>query len=161
MNHLETLIGEYLEWRGYLLRRNVKVGRLSHGGWAMELDVIGYNPISGDLVHYEPSTDADSWAVREKRYAKKMHHATEHILKSVFPWLASDTVIRHIAVLPNHTAGHDLVGGMTVQSIDELIAEIRSEVRKQGLARQNAIPENYPLLRTLQLAYCGYQGAKP
>jgi len=49
MSHLESLIVEYLDWQGYLVRRNTKVGRLKHGGWEMELDVIGYNPHTGDL----------------------------------------------------------------------------------------------------------------
>jgi hypothetical protein len=49
------LIAKYLEWQGYLIRRNTRVGRLGHGGWAMELDVVGFDPHSGDLVHYELS----------------------------------------------------------------------------------------------------------
>jgi hypothetical protein len=58
MSHLESLIAEYLEWQGFLIRRNVKVGRRARGGWEMELDVVGFHPHSGTLVHYEPSIDA-------------------------------------------------------------------------------------------------------
>ena len=32
MSHLESLIAEYLEWQGYLIRRNLKVGRRAKGG---------------------------------------------------------------------------------------------------------------------------------
>ncbi len=32
MNHLEALIVEYLEWQGYIVRKNIKIGKLSHGG---------------------------------------------------------------------------------------------------------------------------------
>ena len=49
MSHLESLIVEYLDWQGYLVRRNTKVGRLKHGGWEMELDVIGFNPHTGGV----------------------------------------------------------------------------------------------------------------
>lgn len=55
MNHLETLIKQYYEWRGYIVRSNVKVGRLRHGGWAGELDIVAYHPVSEHLLHLEPS----------------------------------------------------------------------------------------------------------
>ncbi len=58
MSHLEDLIAEYYDWRGYLVKRNIKVGRLQHGGWEMELDVIAYHPHTNHLIHLEPSLDA-------------------------------------------------------------------------------------------------------
>jgi len=61
MSHLESLIAEYLEWQGYLVRRNTKVGRLGHGGGEMELDVVGFHPKDKHLIHYEPWIDALSW----------------------------------------------------------------------------------------------------
>ena len=56
-SHLEYLIAEYLEWQGYLIRRNTKVGWRTRGGWEMELNVVGFHPQSKQLVHYEPSLD--------------------------------------------------------------------------------------------------------
>ncbi len=78
-SHLETLIHEYLEWQGYLVRRNVKVGRRAKGGWEMELDLIGYNPTTMHLVHYEPSLDAFSWDKRELRFKKKFSAAEKYL----------------------------------------------------------------------------------
>lgn len=75
MSHLESLVAEYLEWQGYLVRRNTKVGRLAHGGWEMELDIVGYHPKTQKLVHYEPSIDALSWDKREARYVKNSTQA--------------------------------------------------------------------------------------
>jgi hypothetical protein len=46
MSHLEDLIVEYYDWRGYLVKRNIRVGPLAHGGWEMELDIVAYIPIS-------------------------------------------------------------------------------------------------------------------
>jgi hypothetical protein len=43
MSHLETLIAEYPDWQGFLVKRNTKVGRLGHGGWETELDIVGYH----------------------------------------------------------------------------------------------------------------------
>lgn len=156
MSHLEQLIVEYLDWGGYLVRRNVKVGRLKHGGWEMELDVLGYNPKTRDLVHYEPSLDAHTWETREKRFAKKFDAARKYAFIEVFGWLPPDTPIRHIAVLPSHPKGRDQLGDARLISIDELMAEITTRIRECGPARSNAIPEIYPLLRTLQLAFNGY-----
>ncbi len=161
MNHLESLIVEFLEWQGYLVRKNIKVGRLSHGGWSMEIDVVGYRPASQskpeDLVHYESSIDAHSWETREKRFEKKFSIALRHIKTDIFPWLgASNCPVRQIAVLISHPKDRDELAGAQIQSIDELIYEIGEEVRKQGPLVRNAIPETYPLLRTVQFVHCGY-----
>lgn len=156
MSHLESLVVEYLEWQGYLVRKNIRVGRLKHGGWEIELDVIGFHPHSGDLVHYEPSVDAHKWEIREARYAKKFGAATKHILSEVFSWLPKETNIRHIAIFPTHPKGRDEISGGKIQSIDELVAEIREKILACGFASRNAIPENYPLLRMMQLTHCGY-----
>ncbi|AXA83664.1 hypothetical protein DCD74_02250 [Lysobacter oculi] len=156
MSHLEQLIVEYLDWQGYLVRRNVKVGRLKHGGWEMELDVLAYNPKTQDLVHYEPSLDAHTWETREARFAKKFSAAKKYVFSEVFGWLPPETPVRHIAVLPSHPKGRDTLGEASLVSIDELLAEIRSAVATCGPARSNAIPEIYPLLRTIQLTFNGY-----
>ncbi|MEW6765326.1 MAG: hypothetical protein AB1344_06005 [Pseudomonadota bacterium] len=159
MSHLESLIVEYLDWQGYLVRRNTKVGRLKHGGWEMELDVIGYNPHTNDLVHYEPSVDAHAWETREARFQKKFDAAKKLIFIEVFSWLSSDTPLRQVAVFPSHPKGRDTIAGARLMSIDELTKEIRDTVSACGPMRSNAIPEIYPLLRTLQLSHCGYNKA--
>lgn len=159
MSHLESLIAEYLDWQGYIVKRNLKVGRLTHGGWEMELDIIGYDPHSGDLVHYEPSIDAHSWDKREERYAKKFKAGRKFILSEVFSWLPKNTKIRQIAVFISHPKGRDSIGGGTITSVDELMAEIRAKVTANGIMSKNAIPELYPLLRTVQLTHCGYARA--
>jgi hypothetical protein len=160
MSHLESLIVEYLEWQGYLVCRNIKVGRLKHGGWKMELDVIGYNPHSKDLVHYEPSVDAHAWKTRETRYAKKFKAAKKFVFTEIFSWLSrKKTPLRQIAVFPSHPKGRDFIKGGKILSIDELISEIRSKVIQCGVARNNAISEKYPLLRMLQLSHNGYNRA--
>ena len=156
MAHIEDLLAEWLDWKGYLVKRNVKVGRLKHGGWEMELDVIGYHPITNDLVHYEPSLDSFNWKKRETRYQKKFSAGKKYILSDVFKWLSKDTPIRQVAVLNWHARNRNKIVGGTIQSVDEVMAEIRKEVMNQGLMSKNAIPEQFPLLRTLQLSHCGY-----
>jgi hypothetical protein len=154
MNHLESLIGEYLEWQGYFVRKNTKVGALPHGGWAMEFDVVGWHPATGRVLHYEPSTDAHAWDKRVERYAKKFA-AVSLIQAEVLPNIQPSS-IRHIAVLPSHPVGRDTIAGFELQSIGELVQEIRTAVEQRGRGRTSAIPEHWPLLRTVQLLVSGY-----
>jgi hypothetical protein len=156
MRHLESLIAEYLEWQGFLIRRNVKVGRRAKGGWEMELDVVGYHPQSGTLVHYEPSIDALGWEKREARYTKKFQLARKYMFTELFSWLPPSTHIEQIAVFYDHPRGRDRIAGGKIMSIDELMAEIRSKVITCGPMISNAISEQYPLLRTIQMSHSGY-----
>lgn len=159
MSHLESLLAEYLEWQGFLIRRNTKVGKLAHGGWEMELDIVGFHPQKHELVHYEPSIDADSWAKREARFQKKFEAGRKYILNDLFAWLPSGTHIQQYAVLINHPKGRDTLAGGSIRSIDEMLAEIRAKVMDCGAMIRNAIPEQYPLLRTIQMSHVGYQRA--
>lgn len=159
MSHLEDFIAEYYDWKGYLVKRNVKVGRLSHGGWEMELDVVAYHPHSGHLVHVEPSVDAHSWETREQRFMKKFGSGEKYIFKEVFTWLAPSTPVDRVAILVSHPKGRDFLAGAKIISIDEFMSEVRVAVTSWGIAARNAIPEQYPLLRTLQLSHNGYYRA--
>ena len=104
MNHLETLVREYLEWRGYLVRSNEKVNPLRHGGYEMELDIVGYEPHGKSVVHYEPSIDGYSWEKREKRFHKKFSLGRKYIPTEVFPWLPPDVQIQQIAICVEKSA---------------------------------------------------------
>jgi hypothetical protein len=159
MSHLEALIAEYLEWQGFLIRRNIKVGRLGHGGWEMELDIVGFHPQSARLVHYEPSIDALSWEIRESRYKKKFEAGRNYILRDIFSWLPPSTHLQQFAVFVNHPRGRDTIAEGIILSIDELMAEIRAKVIACGAMNRNAIPEQYPLLRTIQMTHVGYYRA--
>jgi hypothetical protein len=156
MSHLEDLIAEYLEWQGYLIRRNTKIGRRARGGWEMELDVVGFHPQSKKLVHYEPSLDALTWGKREERYSKKLSLAKKYMFTELFPWLPRDTPLEQVAVFYNHPPGRDYIAGARIMSIDELVAEIKAQVMACGPMIRNAISEQYPLLRTIQMSQAGY-----
>lgn len=66
VNFLEQMVAEWYEFRGYFVRRNVRVGPRPKGGHIAELDVVAYHPARKHLVHIEPSSDANSWEEREK-----------------------------------------------------------------------------------------------
>ena len=161
MSHLEDLIVEYYDWRGYLVKRNIKVGPLAHGGWEMELDVLAYDPHSSHLIHLEPSLDADPWSKREQRFAKKFDSARRYVFSDVFTWLDQATPLEQVAVLVSHPKDLDELAGGRIVSVDELVAEIRGAVEGRGVVSKSAIPEQYPLLRTIQLSSRGYRRALP
>jgi hypothetical protein len=125
----------------------------------MELDVVGFRPKDKHLIHYEPSIDALSCEKREARYKKKFEAGKRYILKDLFGWLPENTKIEQVAVFPSHPKGRDAIAGGRVMSVDEFMAEVKSRVTKCGPMVRNAISEQYPLLRTIQMAQTGYMRA--
>lgn len=154
-------MGVYHEWQGYIVRRNVKIGRLKHDGWEGELDIVAYHPKSGDLIHLEPSIDADPWSRREQRFTKKFRAGQNYIFADVFPWLDSATPLRQVAVLISGGKHHTELAGGQVRTIDEITREIRTAIANEGKMASGAIPEQFPLLRTIQLVESGYYRRLP
>ena len=156
MSHLEDLLCEYYEWQGYVVRRNIKVGPLSHGGHEGELDIIAYHPQNKNLVHLEPSIDGHSWDVRTERFEKKFRAGRKYV-REVFPWIDEEVELDQIAVLVTSGGGSrtELAGGK-LRTIDEIVAEICEKIDERGLMCSRAIPEQFKLLRTIQLVRCGY-----
>lgn len=152
MNHLEQLTAEWYEFRGYFVRRNVQVGRRLKGGYECELDVVAYCPSKQHLVHIEPSMDANTWAVREARYAKKFA-AGEKYIRDVFKGIDLPDDIEQIALLgfASNANVKALAGGKIITSA-QFLQEITSGISALKIASA-AIPEQYPLLRTIQFAY--------
>jgi hypothetical protein len=151
-NFLEQLVAEWLEYQGYFVRRNVKVSKRSKGGYDGELDVVGFNPETKKLVHYEPSMDCYPWPKRRLRFSKKFAAGRTHI-PELFEGLELPTKIDQIALLvycPQKSGGSELGGGR-LKTITEFMKEI-----KEGLAdrhiKNKAIPEQFTILRALQFA---------
>ena len=158
MSHLEDLLCEYYQWQGYTVCRNVKVGRLKHGGWEGELDIVAYHPGTRELLHLEPSIDGHSWSKREERFKRKFEAGRKY-LKDVFPWLDGSVVLSQVAVLVSGGGSRTQLAGGKLRTIDEIVKEICEKVHKEGLMCSRAIPEQYRLLRTIQLVQCGYYRA--
>ncbi|MBN1370442.1 MAG: hypothetical protein JW987_00665 [Anaerolineaceae bacterium] len=148
-NYLEQLVAEWYEFRGYFVRRNIMVAPHPNGGFESELDVIAYHPKDGLLVHIEPSMDADSWEVRERRFSKKFQLGREYIPK-LFEGIILPREIRQIALLGFASkANHTHLGGGEIMLVNELLLEILSEIKDKQIASE-AIPEHLSILRTLQ-----------
>jgi hypothetical protein len=148
-NHLEDLVAEWYQWQGFFVRRNVQVGKRPQGGWECELDVVAFHPGQQKLVQIEPSLDADGWEKREQRYQRKFDAGKRHI-PALFAGLVLAAELDQIVLFvfgggPSRTT---LAGGK-VCFIKEFMRQVHEEVRKRRVEKA-AIPEQYPLLRTLQ-----------
>lgn len=148
-NHLEELIAEWYEYKGYYVKRNVMVGRRTKGGYECELDIIAYNPTSNHLVHLEPSLDADSWSIREHRYQKKFNAGKKYI-KDQFAGFKLPDDVDQIAIFTNASKiNHPILGGGKVISAGDFLHEIFLELRTKRLMK-SAIPEHLSILRSFQ-----------
>lgn len=150
INFLEQLISEWYEFRGYFVRRNVRVGPRMRGGHESELDVVAFHPAKKHLVHVEPSSDAESWANRERRYEKKFAAGRTYI-PGLFSGLDLPPDVDQIAVFIFGSRARTKIAGGKVLMIADLMQEIRDELGKRSVLRA-AVPEQYQLLRTLQFA---------
>ena len=148
-NYLEQLAAEWYEYQGYVVRRNIFVGKLARGGYECELDIVAFNPVTHHLVHVEPSMDADSWATRERRYRKKFEAGQKYI-PSILEGFQLPKAIEQIALLvfASKRDRETLAGGKLLL-IPELLEEILAALRTRSLA-SSVVPEHLPLIRTLQ-----------
>ncbi len=150
-NHLEQLVAEWYELRGYFVRRNVQVGKRARGGYECELDVVAFHPDKALLVHIEPSLDCDSWEIREQRYSKKFEAGRRYI-PALFRGIELPSQLDQMAILVYAGRGeHATLGGGKVVLISDFLNEILDGVRNRKISSA-AIPEEYPLLRTMQFA---------
>ena len=152
-NFLEQLAAEWYESQGFIVRRNVLVGKRAKGGYEGELDIVGYQPLTGCLVHVEASMDALSWAKRERGFARKFELGRVHF-RSTFPdgLALPDGPIEQIALLAFASKkNHETVGGGTILLLSELVQLIFEHLDGVKL-ESRAIPENLPLLRAYQVA---------
>ena len=155
MNHLEELVSEYYEWNDYFVKKNINVGKRTAGGYEMELDLIAYNPHTNHLIHIETSLDAYSWQTREERYAKKFNIGRKYIFEDVFPWLDRSIEIDELIIGINKTQDGKL-NGINITTVDDYMSKIIKDVKDAGKASKNAIPQKFPMLRTIQFCFCGY-----
>ena len=149
-NYLEQLIAEWYEFQGYFVRQNIYVGKRAKGGYECELDIVALNPEKKHLVHVEPSMDADSWAERERRFARKFRAGRKHI-PALFKGLDVPGQIEQIAVLVFASKrNREKVGGGQLLLVSELLGQIFRELKDRRL-ESRAVPENLPILRSFQL----------
>lgn len=151
MNFLEQLAAEWFEYRGYFVRRNVRVGPRAKGGHDGELDIVAFDPVSRHLVHVEPSMDADPWERREQRFTRKFELGRKHI-PDLFKGLDLPPNPDQIALLVfGSDKDRKTLGGGRILLIAEFMKDIRMSLEGKKVAKA-AIPEQFVILRSLQFA---------
>ena len=135
----------------YFVRRAVKVGKRAKGGWDGELDVIAFHPARGHFLHVECSLDAESWENREKTFERKFAMGNKHA-RDLFSGMELPAALDQVVVHGYAAAAdqHRAIGGGRLVTSQELTAEIITCI--PATTWTNAVPENYPLLRTLQFS---------
>jgi len=149
-NHLEDLVAEWLEFNGYFVRKSVLVGKRELGGFDGELDVVGLHPRTKHLLHIECSLDAIGWAKRHERFALKFDRGRKFVA-SLFDGLEMNSDPDQVALLQNGGGDRSTLGGARLVWVSEFIREVMADLGSMPPDKQ-AVPSNYPLLRTLQLA---------
>lgn len=95
--------------------------------------------------------DAHSWAKREERYAKKFEAGRKYI-PNLFKGIALPSNIEQIALLGfASNANVKTIAGARIMTTSELFVEIVADLSGKKVAKA-AVPEQYPLLRTIQFA---------
>jgi hypothetical protein len=151
MNFLEQLTAEWLEYQGYFVRRNIHVGKRPKGGYECELDVVGFHPTLKRLRHIEPSMDSHTWAERTARYTKKFEAGRKYI-PALFSGFDPLPEIEQIALFGYGGKGpKERIGGGQIVLVRDWVQEILGALKAKQIAN-NAVPEQYVCLRTLQFA---------
>jgi len=151
MNHLEQLVAEWLQYKNYFVKVCVPVGlRSSRGGFEGELDVVGLNSPNKHLIHVECSLDADSWEIRNEKFAKKFERGRKYI-NSVFKGWELPEKLDQVALLQFAAPTNLEVGGARLVSGRQFIREVFDGLKDTSPA-SGAVPSTLPLLRTLQFA---------
>jgi hypothetical protein len=149
VNLLEEILSEWFEFKGYFVKRNVRVGLLEKGGYQTELDIVAFHPETKHLVHIEPSGGATSWVKREEQYQKKFDAGRKYI-PDLFRGLDIPSEIDQIAVMAYATkSNRETVGGGRILLFSELLVDIFREVCHWDIYKR-VIPEKYGLLRLCQ-----------
>ena len=146
-NFLEELVAEWLEYNGYIVKRNERVERLAKGGYKGELDVVAFNPVTNHLTHVEAEGAPESWKDRECKFRRKFE-VGDRYTKALFKGLTIPDEIEKKAVLYGSKKNHRTIGGGQVVPVKDYLLEILRELKNTSFTSQ-VVPEKYPILRVL------------
>lgn len=148
-NFLEELVAEWLEYNGYIVKRNERVGRRERGGYEGELDIVAFNPVTNHLTHVEAEGGAASWDYREKSFKRKFATGDRYI-KALFEGLTIPDEIEKKAILYGSNRNHRTIGGGQVVPAKDYLLEILRKLKTTSFMSR-VVPEKYPILRILQM----------
>lgn len=152
MNHLEQLVAEWYEFNGYFVRRNIHTNKLLHGGYGNEIDVIAFKAKSKELVHIEVSGDADAWSTRRERFRKKFSLSRDEYEKIIDAEFGNLKKVAIVGWSRTSLTPANWTEDFEVQSIPSFLDQIAQKIKPMDFM-QSGVPENFPVLRTIQLMF--------
>lgn len=151
MNQLEEIVREYYEYIGYFVKTNIKFGKRVTGGYSGEVDVIAYKPNEEKLVYIECSQAALSDKAlgneAQKKFPNYINYKNEfklEIKESYKIFIVGQSAISKQALMPE---------GVEHKPIKQFMKEVYDSITEDFM--HQAVPEVYPLLRTIQLVKWG------
>jgi hypothetical protein len=150
MNYLEALAAEFYEFTGHFVRSNVRTRLRKQGGYDVEMDVLAYLPKDKALIHIETSGAATTWArERETLIKKKFGIKNDEYEKELGCEISSIHKMMVIGWAKTIDPFDD--GGIEIVPIPAFMRKIANELRQMNPMKK-VIPEQYPLLRSIQMA---------
>ncbi len=151
MDYLEQLLSEWYEYQGYFVHRDLWVGLELDGSYEAELNVVAFNPVKNHVVHVEPCMDCLNWKEREQHFRLKFEAGRKYLHRMFgFEPRTSIEQVALIALAEGLDPHRRTVAGGRIVRLPELLAEIVAKLSTFSVASY-LIPEQWPLLRTLQL----------
>ena len=159
MEHLEQLAREWYEYQGYFVRQDLWVGLESDGSYECELDVVAFHPLHRHVVQIEPSFDLLPADEKERHFRTKFD-AGKKYLHRMFGSAAGLHVEQVELIASAGHAEHPTMGGGRVLLVSELLSQILRRLAELD-PTSAPVPEQWPLIRTLQWAVACGEGLLP
>lgn len=147
-DYLQQLLGEWYEYQGYFLHRDLWVGLDANGDYECALDLVAFNPHKNRLVHLEMSADLLPWQDCQEHFITKFNASKKYLHR--FIGFQPPATLEQIAVVVFADASHHrTVAGARILLMRELFAEFLQTLRSFSVSSV-PMPSQWPLLRTLQ-----------
>jgi hypothetical protein len=159
VEYLEHLAREWYEYLGYFVRQDLWVGLESDGSYECELDVVAFHPLHRHVVQIEPGFELVPDNEKEEHFRRKFD-AGKKYLHRIFG-VATGLHVEQIALIASARHGdRRTIGGGRVLLVRELVAQILTHLSQLDPSSE-PVPEQWPLIRTLQWAACSGEAVVP
>ncbi len=160
-NFLEELIYEYLDFKGCFVKRNIKLRKRKKGGFDREIDILALDTRNCIVYHIETSFATNkSWDQtiedfkRKKFDIKKKEYAQLVGLKTNKIQIIKVAILLNVPKQKEERNRFKKETKSILYSVEEIIKEIKEYITSCfENPLKEAIPEKYPLLRTIQFIH--------
>jgi hypothetical protein len=141
------LSAEWYEYQGYFVHTDLWVGLEGDGSYECELDVVAFHPLRRHLVHLEPSFDVLSWEERERHFQPKFAAGRKYLHRLFGS--EQQVHLEQIALVVADEETPHAIAGARVLRLSDFVAAMLEALCAFDMT-EAVVPEQWPLLRTLQ-----------